>query len=697
MTKRQVVSVNLFVSLIVLAGLCGAEYDVWASRGQGLLGPRPQILAIFGACCLFTELRPLRWLGLEGGGQVTASWTFMMALLLVGPPLTAVLIAASVVLVGEVVSHKPLVKVLFNLAQIVVSLSLAAAVLDLAGQDEALRLHPAPPLVWYPAFLLAGAIVFAVSNTLTCTVIALHQALPVGHILRDVGAVNVSTDGVLLSLSPVFVVVAERSALLVPLLLVTIWTIYRTAELARVRRNEATHDMLTQLPNRRLFDEHLRRAVMSARRTGQRVAVVLIDLNGFKSINDRLGHDVGDAVLRDAAARMTSACRSSDLLARLGGDEFAIVLPYIGTVAAAVAVAERVQATFLEPCVVQDFPVPVTASFGVAVLPDHAPDAATLLRRADETMYSAKYAHKGVTVFEPGSSSGGIGRIGLLADVAQALVADQFFLEYQPQVSLPTGHVIGVEALVRWRHPVAGVIYPNEFIALAEQTEFIGPITEWVIRHALAQCATWEQEGQHLRVAVNISARSMHDARFPEMVARVVKETGVFPGDIDLEIAQSTVDLDQATLHSVLRKLRASGVCLTIDDFGTGYSSMAQLRELAVDRLTIDRSFVTNMAAEGRDALIVGAIVQLGRALGIETIAKGVEDAVVARMLLERGCTIAQGFFFGKPVPPEVFEPHGWTSDGAPSVPPWSGPLELLPGQAPAPTPAGPTGGACAA
>ncbi len=668
MTRKQLFSVNLFVSSVVLGALGGFAYDAWASRGQGPLGPQPQILAVFAACCLFTELRPLRWLGLEENGQVTASWTFMMALLLIAPPVTAVTIATTVVLIGEVASRKAFVKVLFNLAEIVVTLSLAAAVLDVTGQGQTLRLHATPSIVWFPAFLLAGAIIFVVSNTLTCTVIALHQALPVMEVLREFGTVNLSTDGVLLSLSPVFVVVGERSTLLIPLVLVTIWTVYRTAELAQVRRNEATHDALTQLPNRRLFDEYLHRAVLSARRTGQRVGLVLIDLNGFKGINDQLGHDVGDEVLRKVASRMNHVCRSSDLLARIGGDEFALVLPHIGSVAAAIGVAERVQATFSEACVVEDFPVPVGASFGVAVLPDHAHDSETLVRRADETMYSAKYGGKGVAVYEPGSNSPGIGRVGLLADVAEALRTDQFFLEYQPQISLLSGHVVGVEALVRWRHPIAGVLPPVEFIELAEQTELIGAITEWVLRRALTQCESWRKQGQQLRTAINISARNMHDVRFPDLVARLMGETGVNPGDVDLEITENTIGPDRSTTHSVLKRLRDSGLSISIDDFGTGYSSMAQLRELPVDRLKIDRSFVTNMARDERDALIVRAIVQLGQALGIETLAEGVEDAGVAEMLLELGCTTAQGWLYGKAMPPEMIGPRLWAPGGRPTA-----------------------------
>lgn len=655
MTKtKSRLSLHSFIFLVGAAALLGGGYDAWVSRGQSLSGPRPDMLAIFAACCFVTELRPLRWLRITDGGQVTASWTFMMALLLIGTPVVAVSLASGAVLVSDLIYRKALVKVLFNFAQIILALTLAAAVLVGTGQDQALRLQGAPALVWFPVFLSACAIAFVVNNSLTCAVMALHQGLPVRQIIRDSGATSLSTDGVLLSLSPIFVVVAERSVLLVPLLLVTTWTVYRTAEVALVRRHEATHDPLTQLPNRRLFDEHLHSAVLSAQRAGTRVGVVVIDLNGFKGINDRLGHDIGDQVLRSIATRMNNARRSADLLARIGGDEFAVVISRLDSVATATRVAERMQATFSSPCMVEGFPVSVDASFGVAVLPDHAHDTDTLLQRADETMYSSKQGDQGVTVYDASAEGPTVGRIGLLADVAGALRGDEFFLEYQPQVSLVTGMPVGVEALVRWRHPIAGVLYPAEFIGLAEQTELMGDITEQVLRRAMNQCVAWRRLGQPLRMAINVSARNLQDVRFPELVASLVKETGVDPSAVDLEITENTVGLEAATIRWVMTRLRSIGVSISIDDFGTGYSSMAQLRELPVDRIKIDRSFVTNMASEERNALIVKAIVQLALALGVQTIAEGVEDAKVAQMLLEVGCTTAQGWLYGRPEGPDV-------------------------------------------
>ncbi|HUB71142.1 MAG TPA: EAL domain-containing protein [Acidimicrobiales bacterium] len=653
MTIKPRPSRDLFIFLVCTSALACLGFDAWLSRGYEFLGVRPVSLGIFGLCCLVTELRPLRWLRLDEGGQVTASWTFMMALLLVGPPLASIGIAASVVATGDAVSRKPVLKLLFNSAQIVICLTLGAALLYLSGQGQALVMHNGPPVLWLPVFVTACAGIFVVNNILTGTVIALHQGLPVAQMLRTVSVTNLSTDGVLLSLSPIFVLVSERSLFLVPLLLVTTWTVYRTAETALVRKHEATHDPLTRLPNRRLFDEHLQSAVLTAQRTGARVGLVLIDLNEFKGINDRLGHEIGDQVLRSIAARMNNARRSTDLLARIGGDEFALVITQLDSLASAAQIAERLRATFLTPCLVEGFPVAVEASLGVAVLPDHAHDSKSLVQRADETMYSAKENHHGVAVSEVRPRERALGRIGLLGDVTGALSAGQFFLEYQPQISLANGATVGVEALVRWRHPVAGVLYPSEFIGLAEQTELIGPITERVLREALAQSASWQRQGKGLRVAVNVSARNLQDVHFPDMVAHLVGEAGISPKTIDLEITENTVGLDSETILRALTRLRAIGISISIDDFGTGYSSMAQLRELPVDRIKIDRSFVTNMASETRDALIVGSIVQLGSALGMQTIAEGVEDPAVAGMLVALGCTTAQGWLYGKPVPAE--------------------------------------------
>jgi EAL domain-containing protein (putative c-di-GMP-specific phosphodiesterase class I) len=288
------------------------------------------------------------------------------------------------------------------------------------------------------------------------------------------------------------------------------------------------------------------------------------------------------------------------------------------------------------------------------VLPDHADSAGTLLKRADESMYAAKRGDEVVGVPEYRSGERAIGRISLLAEVADALVAKEFFLEYQPQISLLSGRVIGAEALVRWRHPVAGVLYPSAFIGLAEQTELIGDITEEVLRQALNQCAAWRRQGHNLRMAVNISARNLQDLHFPQRVQDLLIESGVEPSDVDLEITENTMGVDNSTMHWILNKLRATGVSISIDDFGTGYSSMAQLRELPVDRIKIDRSFVTNMARQTRDALIVGAIIQLGLALGIQTVAEGVEDRDVAEMLLALGCTSAQGWLYGKPASADI-------------------------------------------
>lgn len=608
----------------------------------------------FAICGLTTELRPLRWLRRQEGEEVTASWTFMMALLLTGSPLGAAAAAAALFAIGDLSSRKPIDRILFNTSQIVLSVSIGALLMDGTGQSGGLWAHHAPGLWWYPAYTAACLIVFATNILLTSAVIALHRGQGFVGVLRELGAGNLSTDGMLLALSPIFVVVSQRSLLLVPLLLVTISTVYRSAQLALTRRHEANHDLLTDLPNRRLFNERLVSAISQAERTGTKVAVVLLDLDGFKEINDRLGHHTGDNVLIHVGRRLNAARRPADLLARLGGDEFAMIVPGIDRADTALQAARRLQATFSQPCISDGFPISVGVSIGVALLPDHADDDLTLLRRADEAMYSAKRNRTGVVLYRPSGNEATIGRLGLMADLANAVGSDELFLEYQPQVSLATGAVVGVEALCRWRHPFAGVIAPDTFMPLAEQTELIGLITEWVLRAALVQEAAWLAAGVEVDIAVNVSARDIQNVRFPALVAKLLDATGVPAERLNLEITESTASLDLAATEVVLGELRQLGVTVSVDDFGTGFSSLAQLRDLRFDEIKVDRSFVSNMASDPRDGLIVQSILQLGNALGVRTIAEGVEDPLVVDLLRDMRCDRAQGFLFGAPGPAEA-------------------------------------------
>jgi diguanylate cyclase (GGDEF)-like protein len=660
-------SVNSFVALcaagaVITLGLAGL-----AAGSAHLPGDQPRIFWLFSACALVTELRPLRWLR-RNGGDVTASWIFIMAILLCAVPVAGIAAAATVTMLGELSARKPPLKIVFNTAQMVLAAGVGTALLSAFGQSQALTRHTSPATTWYFCAAAACAGVFAVNALLTCTVIGLHQQTPVLQSLRNIGPINLSTDGMLLALSPILVVVSERALALVPLLLGATMMVYRSTKLALTREHEATHDLLTEVPNRRLFEDLLERAVQAASRSGAKVGVVILDLDGFKEINDSLGHETGDRVLVELATRMDHARRPADVLARLGGDEFALLINNPESVAAAYEIAGRLSVAFDRPCCEVDVPLSLGASFGLAVMPDHGTDSASLMRRADSAMYRAKTEGLGVAVHEPRGNEPERGRIELLADLGLAIGRGELFVEYQPQVNLATERIVRVEALVRWRHAALGVIQPSDFMALAEQTEVIYGITEWVIGRALEDCRTWHRHGLMLEVAVNISARDVGSMRFPGIVKRSLDQAGLTANWLSLEITENTAGRDFATKQSVLRALRDLGVTVAIDDFGTGYSSMAQLREMPVDQLKVDRSFVQHMAKDPRDASIVDAILKLAQALGIETVAEGVEDPEVASLLRAMGCDTAQGYLFAKPMcsrdlverfsPPEPLRPE---------------------------------------
>jgi len=422
---------------------------------------------------------------------------------------------------------------------------------------------------------------------------------------------------------------------------------------AELNEHQARHDALTGLANRRLFSDRIARAVDAARPEAGLVAVMVMDLDRFKEVNDSLGHHAGDELLQEVARRLTGVLRTSDAVARLGGDEFGILLPNPSGPAAVTAVVEKLIEAMQEPITVQDLPLVVEASIGVAVAPDDGLDVDTLLRAADVAMYTAKEEKTGYGFFDGSTHQLDVARLTLVGELRRALEKHELVLHYQPQAQLRNGEVRSVEALLRWNHPERGQIGPGEFIPLAQQTGLIRPLTLYVIGEALRQCRAWDRQGLDLAVAVNVSARNLLDVEFPTQVKGLLDAWGLEPSRLELEITEDAVLTDPVRTKAILEELAAMGMRLAIDDFGTGYSSLAYLKRLPITQIKIDRSFVMAMATDEDDAAIVRSTIDLGRNLGLEVVAEGVETEPIWNKLRELGCTFAQGYFLSRPVPPD--------------------------------------------
>jgi len=414
--------------------------------------------------------------------------------------------------------------------------------------------------------------------------------------------------------------------------------------------HQALHDALTGLPNRTLFHQRLRQAI-AATPPGGRAAVMLVDLDRFKEINDTLGHHSGDLLLQQISERLRQTLRPSDTVARLGGDEFAVVVPVAAGPGGAEAVAQRVLSAFEEPFVVSELTLDVDASIGIALYPDHSEDPAALLQRADVAMYAAKAAQSGFQLYSPAADPYSAGRLALGRELRVAVANGELAVYYQPKTELASGRITGVEALLRWPHPTHGFIPPEEFISLAERTGSIRALTLFVLGEALEQSRTWQRAGLDLDVAVNLSVRSLLDHELAEDVAGLLDRSGVAPARLTLEITETSVMADATRSMHVLSGLHALGLRLSIDDFGTGQSSLSYLKRLAVDEVKIDKSFVTHMATDDNDAVIVRSTIDLGHNLGLEVVAEGVEDATSWYQLVELGCDVAQGYFCSPPLP----------------------------------------------
>jgi diguanylate cyclase (GGDEF)-like protein len=426
----------------------------------------------------------------------------------------------------------------------------------------------------------------------------------------------------------------------------------------------ALHDHLTGLPNRSLFLDRLDHALRASGRTGSGVAVLLMDLDRFKEVNDTLGHHCGDLMLKELARRLSEVVRLTDTVARLGGDEFALLLPNVTQPEAGVALAERIALALDEPFVIDGLPLETQASIGIALYPDHGEDVETLLQRADVAMYMAKETRTHYGVYDAEVDNYRPERLVLVAELRRAIENHELVLHYQPKATLVDGAVRGVEALVRWQHPERGLVPPDVFIPVAEHTGLIKPLTFFVVDEALQQCARWREQGFELTVAVNVAMRNILDEEFPNELERMLAKYGLEPSVLELELTETSVLADPPRAKEILQRLRDTGVSLAVDDFGTGYASLAYLSELPVDEIKIDRSFVMAMDREEQHARIVRSTIDLGRNLCLSVVAEGVESAEVWDRLAELGCDSAQGYFLAKPLPAD--ELTVWLSDRLP-------------------------------
>ena len=429
---------------------------------------------------------------------------------------------------------------------------------------------------------------------------------------------------------------------------------------------QATHDGLTGLANRAAFEDYLGHALTVATRTSQPLAVLLLDLNRFKDVNDTLGHSIGDELLREVAKRFTSVMREADVIARLGGDEFVALLSTSADIAGARAAASRIAKALEQPLLVANRSIWIGASIGIACFPDHGSDPQALLHRADLAMYEAKRTTVGVVVYDTSVDRAQSSVPGLLLELPRAIQNDELVIYYQPKLDLNTHQVLSVEALVRWAHPTLGLLSPDQFVPLAEATGMIRQLTSWVLGTALSQAAAWRAGGRSLRMAVNISARDLADATLPDRVTSALARSGIPADQLTLELTESAIMADEARGTEVLSQLRELGVRISLDDFGTGYSSLAYLEQLPLDEVKIDRSFLGD--GDGAESFIVRSMAKMSHHLGLQIVMEGVEKWTSYDSVARIGCDELQGFALSPPLEALQLEDwlDGWAVEGLP-------------------------------
>jgi diguanylate cyclase (GGDEF)-like protein len=636
--------VSAYYALVALTG--GLLILIFSLREeQAFFITAPAEFWTLAGMVLVGELLTLK---IRGYDEVPSSTPFAYALLLAYGTVPAVLTQAVASLVAEAKDRRSVLRVGFRIGQQALCLAVAGAVLS--ALTDLPRLGPSPLHPFeVPGLFTAGGAYFVAYNLLTDVFpgAVTHESLP--RLLRQDLGFQALTAAVFISLAPIILLTTHFDLAMSLLLVLPLIAIYKGGRDAVIGEYQALHDSLTGLPNRILFSDRVQQAATRSMREGESFAVLFIDLDHFKEINDTLGHHCGDSLLRALAPRLQETVRQTDTVARLGGDEFGLLLPSTSPAEASL-VASKLIDRLKQPVRIGGLSLQVAASIGIASCPVHGQDADVLLQRADVAMFEAKENRSGFELYSPSRDESSADRLVLAGELREAVELSQFTLQYQPIAAFSTGEICAVEALVRWQHPVKGTVRPDLFIPLAEHLGLIRPLTLGLVSQAAHQWRIWNEEGMDLSVALNISVRHLMSRDFSSEIATLLADGGLPANRLKLEITESALMADPDHAAEVIGALSAKGIRIAIDDFGTGYSSLAYLNQLRVHQLKIDKTFVREMTTSPSAEIIVRSTVELAHNLGLEVVAEGVESEAAFKRLAQLRCDFAQGYYISHPM-----------------------------------------------
>ncbi|MFN3867289.1 MAG: putative bifunctional diguanylate cyclase/phosphodiesterase [Demequina sp.] len=646
---------TIYLAAVSVAGIGGAVTAIVLSPWNAFVVTLPLLsIAFLAVAAIAGEVKPITLVLADAETRtLSTSAPFVLALIAVGGLGAAIAVQIVSSLADDILNRRGFKKSLFNTAQYTLSVLTAGVVYGLLTGQPTFGVRMEVTAGHVGALVIAGVAMVAVNWLLVAVVVSLASGQALILVLRTDARSLFLTHVVLLSVGGIAADVAGDGVGVLALIGAPVVAAHLFAMVVARHAHEAAHDSLTGLGNRGQLNQELTRALRGAQHNpAQGPGLVLLDLDHFKDFNDTLGHPVGDTILREVAQRLRAAAPADGSVHRLGGDEFAVVVP--GGLADSRRAGRDLLAALDAPVRVESLELLVRASAGVAVAPMHGTDGETLMKNADIALYHAKLERDRLSTYAPEYDVNTVERLQLLADLRAALDTQQLRVVYQPQVDLNSRRTVGVEALVRWDHPVRGTVAPDDFIPLAENSGLIFPVTAFVLETALAHLATWREAGHEVRVAVNLSARHLSDVGLAQQVYEALARHDVPPSALVLEVTETGILSDTVRADMVIRAVRGIGVEMAIDDYGTGNASLSYLKRLQIDELKVDRSFVSNIGSDHHDLIIVRSTIALALALDLRVIAEGIEDAATAEALAQLGGVIGQGYHLGRPAAPDV-------------------------------------------